>query len=364
MKKAIRTPEEMPPRGGRVAEEAETLIPAAVRVGRRFRYGFINMKGEMVISPKFDFADKFSDGLSLVLDRQKYGYININGDYIVRPRFRAADPFKCGFASVTVGKREGAIDTSGKMRMKPKFYVVRKFSEGVAPAATGVDNWGFIDQDGNPICDFRYEHTSPFGSGLARFQLRGCAGFLDRRLRVKNKPTCQRFFQDEFTDGMLSFRENGKWGYLNAAGSVVVAPIFERVQDFSEGLAWVRDEGKWGVLQCDGSFAVLPRLNIKCIGRNVPLLDDFENGYAAAKLLVRAGSRWGIMKPTGDFLIPPVLVTAFSFVGGLACIRSADIPREKGFSYVNTQGLVVFGPEKGRQFEPKTAEEALREMKE
>ena len=56
-------------------------------VGRNNRFaqqfGYINKKGDWVVRPKFDNAEKFENGTAEVSINDKYGYINTNGEQII-----------------------------------------------------------------------------------------------------------------------------------------------------------------------------------------------------------------------------------------------------------------------------------------
>ena len=50
---------------------------AGVRINKK--WGFINRSGNIVIKPKYTYANLFFEELSLVESKNKYGYINKNG---------------------------------------------------------------------------------------------------------------------------------------------------------------------------------------------------------------------------------------------------------------------------------------------
>ena len=63
-----------------------------VKVGDK--YGYIDQKGEIVIEPQFNWADRFSEGLALVRMEDdnlgyngKYGYINPEGKIVIEPAY-------------------------------------------------------------------------------------------------------------------------------------------------------------------------------------------------------------------------------------------------------------------------------------
>ena len=52
-----------------------------------------------------------------------------------------------------------------------------------------------------------------------------------------------------FRDGLARVSKNGKYGFIDETGQVVVPVEYNSATFFSEGLAWVQKNGKWGILQ-------------------------------------------------------------------------------------------------------------------
>ena len=44
--------------------------------------------------------------------------------------------------------------------------------------------------------------------------------------------------------GLFNFEENGKWGYINREGDVVIEPLYSLANDFTDGRAEVEMNGK------------------------------------------------------------------------------------------------------------------------
>ena len=87
--------------------------------------------------------------------------------------------------------------------------------------------------------------------------------------------------------------ENGKYGYMDKDGNVVINPQFDRADDFSEGLARVRigDEktGKWGYIDKEGKFVINPQFDCA---------EDFSEGLAKVKV----GGKYGWIDKTGKIV--------------------------------------------------------------
>ena len=156
-----------------------------------WKSGFIDRTGEAVISPQYHKAGPFSDGLSCVRKRigrkSKFGYIDVNGKVIVPLEFDYACTFSNGRAyAVTDGQaviidRQGRVQT--RLRLDPKATYVSDFSEGFADIIVTIDGReksGFIDETGNIVIPVEFDHADPFQSGLARASKDGVTGYINR----------------------------------------------------------------------------------------------------------------------------------------------------------------------------------------
>jgi hypothetical protein len=78
------------------------------------KYGYVDAAGKVVIAPRFDGADSFSEGLAVVLDSGRFGYIDSQGTFAIPPVYRHARAFRDGFAPVRFDGFWLTIDRGGK----------------------------------------------------------------------------------------------------------------------------------------------------------------------------------------------------------------------------------------------------------
>ena len=209
----------------------------------------------------------------------------------------------------------------------------------------------------------------------------------------------------------LLYCRQGRWGYVDTLGKMVVPPAYDMALPFAAGLGVVHRDGKWGAVDTTAALQLPCRYDdleaITYRGRRVlrTAIDDeryglldttgavavaavwHELGELSEGLLpVRRGSKWGFVDAHGRQIIPctyskvqpysegkaaaltrkgwsfidragkPLLDTYYSrvgnYIGGLAYARTGD-----GYGYLDTTGAWVVGPtfERAWDFEGEVA---------
>ena len=55
---------------------------------------------------------------------------------------------------------------------------------------------------------------------------------------------------------LIAYEKDGKWGYVDNTGKVIIPFIYDTADDFREGLAAVRIEYSWGFIDKDGKTVI------------------------------------------------------------------------------------------------------------
>ena len=101
--------------------EAEPFSEGLARVAMEpYKFGFINIKGELVSELKWNNAFFFSDGFAAVKKESRWGFINKKGDLVIEPQWKLVRPFYKGFSIISDSvfskkARYGIIDKKGKI---------------------------------------------------------------------------------------------------------------------------------------------------------------------------------------------------------------------------------------------------------
>ena len=113
--------------------------------------------------------------------------------------------------------------------------------------------------------------------------------------------------------------EDGKWGYINEIGKVLIKPQFDDAKLFYEGLARTKIGEKWGFIDPTGRFAIAAQFELEPYGSeaNDSRL-DFHEGMAVISL--SKGKKWGYVDHSGRIVVEPKYDSADQFSEGLASV--------------------------------------------
>ncbi len=180
-------------------------------------------------------------------------------------------------------------------------------------------NWAF---------EPKYSYVSNFSEGLARVKINGRWGYIDTTGKLVIEPK----FDDaqDFSEGMARVWIVGKnWGYIDKTGKVIIDYQFtkDNANKFSEGLARACLADTCGFIDKTGKFA---------IERKYYNVHSFFEGLAA----VQIDGKWGYIDKSGNVVIQPQFaqVNAFS-------LKLAAVEKEGKWGYIDISGNLVVQPQ-------------------
>lgn len=244
------------------------------------KWGYINFDGNMVIEPKFEYAEFFHEGFAVVRSRsgnailekrnkgfrdsftgklkwhtthQDYGYIDKSGEFLVEPRYDYADAFSEGRATVRIGDRHsgiyGYIDKSGSEVIKPQYPYLGftkndlNFSDGLAPVK--IDRKiAYINYSGHVEFQTDFDHAWAFSEGLAKVRKgtmeKGKYGYIDKKgnVVIDLKFILAHSFSEGLAGAMIEDWTRGLFGFINKSGEFQIPRKYRRVGMFNNDFAW------------------------------------------------------------------------------------------------------------------------------
>lgn len=114
--------------------------------------------------------------------------------------------------------------------------------------------YGAININGEIIAECKYDRVDPFCEGMASVSINSSCGFINE----KGKLIATNFDGSRnYSEGFAAVRKDGKWGYIDIEGNVVIPFIYEEAYDFKEGLAAVAlEENKFGFINKDNKVII------------------------------------------------------------------------------------------------------------
>lgn len=201
----------------------EGLAPFKTNAGE---FGYINKKGEVVITPTFSSVGLFSEGLAKVKKNGQWGFIDKNGNLVIQYQFESAGDFHEGLALVNNGRHAGYIDKKGKFVITPQFEDAGHFSEGLARVSNG-GKIGYIDKSGKYIINPQFNDGSDFKKGFAVIQSGDVWGYINKKGKYTINP--QFDYAGPFFGNLALVVSNDKGGFIDSKGKYVINPQFDDV---------------------------------------------------------------------------------------------------------------------------------------
>ncbi|MCL6097741.1 MAG: WG repeat-containing protein [Bacteroidetes bacterium] len=299
---------------------------AAVQVGDA--WGYADSTGLIIINPEYDYAGKFSDGLAVVQADGNFGYINKSGDLVIPPQFVSAEDFENEIASVMMkmenqpAPKHSYIDKTGKPITE--FDVVNLISDGLILVRNEYKK-GFIDASGKIIIPLIYDDAKHFKEGFAAVKENDKWGFIEKSGKYILPPKFD-LMKDEFSEGTIGVQVDRKWGFISNTGELQINPIYDDVGSFSEGLAIIAQNGKQGYIDKTGKIIIEPVFK-KAF--------NFENGIARIVENIESKDAWKLIDKTSKQIGSTLFVKDINhFEDGVACVRTLD----NKYNYIDRQG--------------------------
>jgi WG containing repeat len=241
-------------------------------------WGYIDKTGRLVIRPHFYGAGHFLEGIAFVdtTDREveevgkwEYAFIDGEGKTLASPFHQKPLRSYHGVLQASVGQRRGYWDVWREVTLEPLGDEPHTLA-GIHPPRSGDFGTLFENSVQEHEVHSRYEDGTRFfvnGHAPVRVELSPGYTYIDQN-------GTEMFGQfdgaDAFSEGLARIEIEGRSGYIDRNGRTVIRPRFRWAREFSEGLARFSSgpvlNGKptWGYIDRDGRVenpAALPRLH-------------------------------------------------------------------------------------------------------
>jgi hypothetical protein len=142
--------------------------------------------------------------------------------------------------------------------------------------------------------------------------------------------------------GLYPVKQDGKYGFIDKTGKIIINPQFNNARSFSEGLAsvciggngFLCQGGNWGFIDKTGKIIINPQF-------------DFAFPFSEGLANVNIGNKYGYIDKTGKIVINPQFDDADDFSEGLAsvCKGGNGVSCEGGkWGYIDKTGKYIWNP--------------------
>ena len=200
-------------------------------------------------------------------------------------------PFSEGYAPVSIDGLWGMIDHSGRIVLSMDYETITNITEGVffagspgylalfdtsmlritdfvyEKANTPIEHrilvnrdgkYGFLNLKGDEAVPCIYDETGIFQQGRTLARLGDHYGIIDTNgriiLPIEYDNRTVKGMKYMYYDSLALVEKDGKLGYVDLDGKLVIPFYFEEAFQFSEGLAAARFQGMWGYIDTHGDI--------------------------------------------------------------------------------------------------------------
>jgi len=243
-------------------EDVTAIFGSTIQVKMDGYWGLASADGTLLIPAEYEKISTFSVDRAIVMRDGVISAVDRNNNRIALLHEDATD-----FGNFADNRLPLIIDgrwyrATGEFEMGiADFEMVGMHSEGNAAAKQG-GRWGVIDGGANWIIPpehdgiIKDELGRAFGQGAVFVRNGSSVTLLVNGERVGSAFEDARPFGRE---GYAAVKSDGRWGFINTAGEVVIDFRFEDALSFGQHMAAVKINGLWGYISLLGNEAIEPQ---------------------------------------------------------------------------------------------------------
>ncbi len=225
-------------------------------------WGYIDSLGETLVDFKYPFASSVnSDNVRICETKLGSRLLDSTGMVLGIFDFKVVDAglFANGLIPASNGKTYSYYNSFSKKQFGDYEYA-GTFVDGLAAIKkdgkyTLVDVNGKVKSDN--FVDIVIDDNGKYLSGdvmiaskeNGKYQIYDKEGKNPSKFSATKMDICK-------SDGIIAFEKDGKWGYVNTSGKIVIEPVYDNAKSFSNGLAAVCKGGKWGFINSSNELVI------------------------------------------------------------------------------------------------------------
>ncbi len=288
---------------------------------------------------RYDFIciNGFHDGLVEVELNDKRGFIDKKGNEIISCQYDNVSDFENGYSIVTKNDKQGVIDINGDLVIPISYDFVNRNKDNTFVASKD-DKLYLLDCKGNPILSDEYEYFGLISEGMIPVVKNDKYGFVDQKsgklvIPCKYEEICRG--DVGFANGLCGVKLDDKWGYIDKSGNVVIPfDEYNTGEPFENSFSTrIRGTGRqnlqMSLIDMSGNVSEWISAEIRELNNGVSIIKDFKTML------------YGLIDYNGNWIIPCEYDMIFSECGEDGLIQFSCGPKKKGFFDINKREVVI-----------------------
>lgn len=227
---------------GRHIEKTEPWV-----VRKDNKWGYIDKYGKVLIPLNFEYASLFHENRAEVKINQKYGYINLKGDLVIKPVYDEIDEFKCigkddikshYAARVRNDGKYGFIDEDGINITECLFEEAFEFWDIGYAGVKYKNKWSIIDKTGKFVVYNKFDDIgSYYGTINSRYLARRRWGTAKEHYWQQTLGSTKR------EDVYFTIELNNKWGIMDLDFNMIMPEMNNHFVEFKGKRIYIKNGG-------------------------------------------------------------------------------------------------------------------------
>ncbi|MCS6974783.1 MAG: WG repeat-containing protein [Cyclobacteriaceae bacterium] len=308
----------------RAYDAIESLAENYFRIRKNGFEGLMNASAKELLPCVYDGILELRNGLVAVKFRNQYGIVTVGDTWVVPPqphpiRLLDDETYLVQQGNLTWLKNLAGTAlyfTNNPIKQQGE-YLIEETSSG---SRWTVSMEGRIVHRQLPAAQTT-DWVGSSSEGFRPIRKNGRYGFIneDGLLMIPNR------YEDvmPFREGRAGIKIRNKWGFIDRTDRIVVQPVYDFAQPFSNGISKVQQKGKWGLIDKDGKVLV-------------PVQFDSLQILPSGRVLVKSESYYGLMDMDGDALLHTKYESITDLNNGLVIVK-----QDGKFGVVDVRGVAL-----------------------
>lgn len=273
----------------------ETYKDGYITVNEENKYGVIDYLGKTLLENKYEKVEKiYGKDAYVVTEAGKQKLVNASGEVILEEGYNSIKEILDGTTKGIIFEKDGkygVMNEKGEIVVKNEYDDLKEAKDETYIAKKD-GKFGIINNQGETKVDFAYTNikynetadiysaddeqnkTSILDANLET-KLQGILSEINEekgylKIRIDGEYKYYNFkFEEKDVKEILSTntlfldKKDGKYGYINSKGEVVVDYIYDDGTDQNDaGYVAVKKDGKWGSIDMNGKVVIEPQYNL------------------------------------------------------------------------------------------------------